>query len=303
MGGDIWVESELGHGSTFSFTVQLKCGDTKHEKLLSEDVNWNNIKIFAVDDDPMILEFFEEISENLNIECGVAASGEEAVKMLEEKNDYDIYFIDWKLPGMNGIDLAGIINKKLADKHIIIIVSAMDWDIIESEARSAGANKYLPKPLFQSSIVNIIDECLRRGETAAGNSDNNEEDDFSVYTLLLVEDVEINREILMTLLEPTHVRIDCAENGVQALEMYSEFPDKYDLILMDVQMPEMDGYEATRRIRSLRTRTAKEIPIIAMTANVMTEDVERCLDSGMNEHVGKPFNIDEVLNILRKYLT
>jgi CheY-like chemotaxis protein/anti-sigma regulatory factor (Ser/Thr protein kinase) len=127
-------------------------------------------------------------------------------------------------------------------------------------------------------------------------------DDFSGYSLLLVDDVDINREIVLTLLEPTNIYVECAENGIQALRMFEKAPDKYDMIFMDVQMPEMDGYEATRRIRALEAPQAKSIPIVATTANVFREDIEKCLEAGMNVHIGKPLDFNEVLEILRKYL-
>jgi CheY-like chemotaxis protein len=127
-------------------------------------------------------------------------------------------------------------------------------------------------------------------------------DNFKDYHLLLAEDVEINREIVLALLEPTKLQIDCAENGAIALRMFTEAPDRYDLIFMDVQMPEMDGYEATSRIRALGTPHAREIPIIAMTANVFREDIENCLKAGMNDHIGKPLDIKDAISKLRKYL-
>jgi CheY-like chemotaxis protein len=127
-------------------------------------------------------------------------------------------------------------------------------------------------------------------------------DDFTGKRILLAEDVEINREIVLALLEPTQAEIVCAENGAEAVRLFSETPEKYDLIFMDVQMPEMDGYDATRQIRSLDSSNAKTVPIIAMTANVFKDDIERCLDSGMNGHVGKPLDFDEVLGQMRRYL-
>jgi len=153
----------------------------------------------------------------------------------------------------------------------------------------------------------------RRGAEAASecpDPDNRQTDEaksmnlngiFAGRRMLLVEDVEINREIVQTLLEPTKLEIDCAENGAEAVRKFTEAPLRYDLIFMDIQMPEMDGYEATQRIRSFNNPRAKEIPIIAMTANVFREDIERCLDAGMNGHVGKPVNFDEVIGKLRFY--
>jgi signal transduction histidine kinase/CheY-like chemotaxis protein len=157
----------------------------------------------------------------------------------------------------------------------------------------------------------IFTFCARHGvndgQTPLGDSEQHgetspESDDFGAYRILLAEDVEINREIVLALLEPTGMDVDCAENGAMALSLFEASPDSYDMIFMDVQMPEMDGYEATRRIRALGTAKAKSIPIIAMTANVFREDVEKCLEAGMNDHLGKPIDFDEVLGKLRSYL-
>jgi CheY-like chemotaxis protein len=136
----------------------------------------------------------------------------------------------------------------------------------------------------------------------AENGEENSSDNFSDYCMLLAEDVEINREIVLALLEPTGLTIDCAENGREALQMFSDAPGKYNLLLMDLQMPEMDGYEATRRIRSLEIPQARNIPIVAMTANVFLEDIKKCLAAGMNDHLGKPLDINEVTKKLRTYL-
>jgi CheY-like chemotaxis protein len=191
------------------------------------------------------------------------------------------------------------------------MISAADLNAIEDEARTAGVDKFLPKPLFPSAIADLINECLGvKNLTPQDGGDPKVMDSFTGRRLLLAEDVEINREIVMILLEPTGMEIDCAENGAEALKIYSEKPDHYDLILMDIQMPEMDGYEATRRIRALESKLREKgtlrkpegIPILAMTANVFREDIERCLAAGMNGHVGKPLNLEEVLVSLRKYL-
>jgi CheY-like chemotaxis protein len=160
-----------------------------------------------------------------------------------------------------------------------------------------------------SFIFTIQAEGGENEEAGADTADNiqfDQVDDLTNYCILLAEDVEINREIVLTLLEPTHLTIDCAENGQEALQMFCEFPSKYDMIFMDVQMPEMDGYESTRQIRAFeQTHTqasAKQIPIVAMTANVFREDIEKCIASGMNGHVGKPLDISEVLKKLHEYL-
>ena len=303
MGGTIWIESELGKGAKFLFTVQLKRGSGEKKRLFDNSVNWNNVRIFAVDDEPEIREFFTAVSENLGIFCTVAASGEEAAELIEENDRYNIYFLDWKLPGMSGIELARKIHDKSLRNSIVTIFSSADWHFIEDEARGAGVRKFLSKPLFPSAIVDIINESIGAKDETTQSKAPGYSDDFGGHTILLAEDVEINREIVTALFEPMHLNIDCAENGAEAFRMYSESPDKYDMIFMDIQMPEMDGYEATRKIRALNTPKAKTVPIIAMTANVFREDIEKRLEAGMDGHVGKPLDFDEVTANLRTYLS
>ena len=304
MGGEIWVESEPGKGTKFLFTVLLKPDRQQPERMLTEGVNWSNIRIFAVDDEPEIREFFMDLAASWEISCTVAASGEEAAKLLENNDTYDIYFLDWMLPGINGIKLAEKIREKSQRKSIIVMFSSIDWSVIEDEAHEAGVEKFINKPLFPSKIMEFINQCIGIEDTADQNIKKEAAPDiFSGCRILLAEDVEINREIIIALLEPTAVEIDWAENGEDAVRMFSESPEKYQMIFMDVQMPKMDGYEATRRIRALDIPHSKKIPIVAMTANVFKEDIEQCLLSGMNGHIGKPVNFDEVLVMLRKYLT
>ena len=155
---------------------------------------------------------------------------------------------------------------------------------------------------FTVRLERGIDEA-EEAEDRDGGIGYSEIDSFEGYKILLTEDIEINREIVLSLLEPASVAIDCAANGAEAVELFSASPEKYDMIFMDVQMPEMDGYEATRRIRALDAPNAKSIPIVAMTANVFREDIEKCRAAGMDDHVGKPVNFDEVLSKMRKYLT
>jgi len=302
MDGEIWVESEPGKGSKFIFTFFMKRDTEAKKRLLDESVNWENIRIFVVDDEAEIREFFTIVADSLEISCTVAASGEEAAELLSKDDDYSIYFIDWKLPGMNGIELARQIQTKSEQNSIAIIFSSVDWNTIEDEANDAGVDKFLPKPLFPSVIADVINAYINTKDELHSGDDTGQTDDFTGYSILLADDVEINREIVVSLLEPTNITVDCAENGKQAVHMFKDAPDKYDMIFMDIQMPEMDGYGATRQIRSLGVTQAKTVPIIAMTANVFREDIEKCLDAGMNGHIGKPIDIDEVLKELRQYL-
>jgi len=184
---------------------------------------------------------------------------------------------------------------------------AISKNIIELMGGRIWLKSELGKGSVFSFVVTVGHLPENQGAAVQSETQNEEENllldtDLSGRHILLVEDVEINREIVITLLEPTHLQIDCAENGREAVRMFRENPEKYDLILMDVQMPEMDGYEATRQIRAMGTPHASAIPVIATTANVYREDIEKCLEAGMNGHVGKPLDIDEVLRVIRKHL-
>ncbi|MDR1596544.1 MAG: response regulator [Treponema sp.] len=299
MDGRIWIASELGKGSTFAFTIQIKRGAEKGG-LLGPGVNWNNVRLLAVDDDPDIRAYFLDLAQQLNLHCDTASDGNEALAFIEQKGPYNIYFVDWKMPGMDGVELSRRIKERRLETSVVIMISAAEWNTVMDEARQAGVDKFLSKPLFPSAIADCINECLGTENALADKSNPRQIDRFDGYRLLLAEDIDINQEIVLTLLEPTAIAIDTAENGREAVEKYSRNPDKYDMIFMDIQMPEMDGYEATRRIRALEF--GKEVPIIAMTANVFREDIERCLEAGMNGHVGKPLDLDEVLIKLRTYL-
>ncbi|MDR2181132.1 MAG: response regulator, partial [Treponema sp.] len=303
MGGRIWVESEAGKGSRFFFTVRMKKG--KGERgALSPHADWNNIRILAVDDEKDVLEYFGEIARRFKLACDTAAGSEEAIALIEKNDGYDIYFIDWRMPGMDGIALTRFIKSVRKDRpSVVIMISANEWTSIEDEAKAAGVDKFLAKPLFPSAIADCINSCLGFAGIREKEQPGIGLIKFPGKRILLAEDIEINREIVLALLEPADLVIDCAANGQQALDMFRKAPDTYDMILMDVQMPEMDGHEATRRIRALEVPAAKTVPIIAMTANVFREDVEKCLASGMNGHVGKPLDFGEVLKKLAEYLS
>ena len=302
MGGDIWVESVPDQGSKFCFTILLKQDGKENYRLPDLHDDLANTRIFTADEDPEILKFFSSFSDSYGIPCTAAKSGKEALEAFENGDEYDIFFLDWELPDMTGIELAEKIRSKSADTPIVFIFSSADWLAVEDKARMAGFDKFLPKPLFPSAVIDIIKECTSPESTEKQALAPVYSDDFSGYTILLAEDIDINREIVMELLEPTLVDVVCAENGIQAIELFSKAPEKYDLIFMDIQMPEMDGFEATRNIRSLDEPHAKAIPIIAMTANVFREDIDKCLDAGMNSHVGKPLDFDEVVRQLRRFL-
>ena len=302
MGGKIRVESEPGNGSKFIFTVLLKRDTKENKRALIAGTGGSSLRIFVADDETEICSFFTAFSENRGISCTTAANGEEALAALERDETYDVCFLDWLLPGIDGAAFAQKVREKSDAPAIVIIYSSADWAEIEEKALAADIDKFLLKPLLPSAVVDMINICTGVGKSAGQESELSCADDFSGYSILLAEDIEINREIVLALLEPMFLQIDCAENGAQAVKQFMEEPEKYSLIFMDVQMPEMDGFEATRAIRALDLPLAKTIPIIAMTANVFREDIEKCMEVGMNGHVGKPLDFDEVLAQIRRYL-
>ncbi|MCL2817161.1 MAG: response regulator [Clostridiales bacterium] len=297
MGGEIWIESELGKGATFAFTVKLECLENKNHVI----PDLKNLRLLAVDDDRVILNFFVKVAGRHGALCHVAEGAEEALRLRKENGPYNIYFVDYAMPGMNGMELTRLLKEKDGGKAYVILFSSTEWNAIEAEAMNVGINDFLLKPLFPSSIVDSVKQYLG-AEQSRETGEKNTSTTFEGFCVLLVEDIEINREIVLTMLEDTRLSIDCAENGLIAVQMFTADPEKYDAIFMDIQMPEMDGYTATEKIRSFGHPKAKAIPIIAMTANAFREYIEKCLAVGMNNHVGKPINFDEVLETLRKHL-
>ncbi|MDR2477584.1 MAG: response regulator [Treponema sp.] len=305
MGGSIHVVSELGKGAAFIFTVQMQESVGQLEELIVPD-DWSAIRVLVVDDDPDIREYFADIAGRVGFFCDTAANGLEALEKIEKNGAYAIYFVDWKMPGLDGIELTRRIKSDSGDQSVVIMISAVDWNMVEANAKQAGVDNFLSKPLFPSGVAECISRCLKKGEQGdpLEQKDGETAMQFTGRKILLAEDVDINREIVMTLLEPTGLAIDCAENGKEAVQLFTQAPDSYDMIFMDVQMPEMDGYEATRRIRFFEEETGrKTVPIIAMTANVFKEDIEQCLTAGMNGHVGKPLDFNDVMDKLNQFLS
>lgn len=304
MGGEIWVKSEEGKGATFSFTVRAAVGSRRNIRALPDGPEWGNFSLLLVCGNAKVLEYFSGMMEKLGLESESASSGEEAVALMHERGGYDLFFVDWRIGDIDGVELARQIKDWDTDQKVVLLATPAEWDKLLANGKIVSADKILSKPILPSAITACIAECLaperqaEQDDTLEGGSG----DDYSGRIILLAEDVEVNREILLALLEDTGVTIDCAENGAEAVSMFRENPGRYEMVFMDVQMPEMDGYEATRVIRAMEVSGAKEIPIVAMTANVFREDVEACRQAGMNDHVGKPLNLEEVLDKLRRYL-
>ena len=301
MDGSIWVESELGEGTNVLFTIRLLRGAEDQEVQLDPEINTDEIDLLMVDDDLDTLMFFKESAESLGVAYDTAGNETDAISKISGSDRRTICFVSWYMRGLSAIELAGTIRRLGKNTTVVFMINNTDWSVIFESANDAGVTKYLAKPLFITSFTNCINECVSK---KPGESDALTEQtaDFSEFNILLVEDVEINREIVLTLLEPTNLKIDCAENGVEAVRMFTATPLKYDMIFMDIQMPEMDGFTATRRIRESGLIRAREIPIVAMTANAFQEDIDKCMEAGMNEHIGKPVNIDHVIAALERNL-
>lgn len=300
MHGSIRVESEVGKGTTF--TVELPF-EASGQATVSDSAHIQHLRALVVDDDPSAREYTSIVLKRIGLQYDTADSGVMALDKIhvsmEDKNPYDVCFIDWKMDGMNGLELTQKIRESVDNEPLIIIVSAYDLNEVEDEARVAGADMFVPKPLFQSTVFNLL-MSLSGGkikkETAASDHF-----DFTGHKVLLAEDIDFNREVAVELLEMVHMDVDCAVNGQEAVELFEKSaPGTYDAILMDVQMPVMDGYEATKAIRKLSHPEAKSMQIYAMTANAFTEDVSAALSAGMNGHIAKPIDTQILYEMLQK---
>ncbi len=298
--GTIGVDSKVGQGSCFHFTLQAPVGVSTSDKKLGEGVDWDKVHIMVVDDSPEVLDYFVEVAEIAGFHCTTAESGRRALEILNTgETEYLILFIDWRMPEMDGIELTRRIREAFSKHIIVIMISAVQWESIEQEAKEAGVDHFIGKPLLPSMIIDCLNQRLAaQTELQRKPGVKRNYNLFTGRRALLAEDVEINREILLAMLEDTGIDIECAENGRIAVDKFKQNPDAFDIILMDIQMPQLNGYEATKEIRLIDHDAARNIPIVAMTANVFKEDVEACLACGMNAHVGKPIDLDELIKTL-----
>ncbi|GHU64559.1 hypothetical protein AGMMS49983_10530 [Clostridia bacterium] len=303
MGGTLNVDSVAGEGSTFSFVVGVKKARAFGGQSLPQNVNWVNLRVLAVDDSAEARMHFDATAEALDFACDTAKDAREALEMIERADPgYDIIFADWKMPGMDGLEFAKEIKRRGAGHAVVVMISSSEWSEIADRAKEAGVDGFIPKPLFTSALTDMINNLMAQpgDESEVGSEES--EHEFEGVHILLVEDVDINREIVESLFEETGAIITSAENGLEAVEKFAETPGLYDVIFMDIHMPVKDGYAAAREIRAMDIPRAKTIPIIAMTANVFKKDVDKCLACGMNDHVGKPIDIEEVFVKLRRQL-
>ena len=308
MDGKIWVESEPGKGSTFIFDVRLKHSNQQNDLIMYENSQLSGIKLLMVDPEADSRKNFGTVANSIGItNIDVTENVEQAVKLAgkarEQMKPYDVAFVDYSLAKEENVQFIKNSAFSINSNNIVIISSFLNWNKIESVLHDFGIHKFIPKPVFPSSIFNAIKDVtsgIDRGFSTTSR-EMAEVPDFSGISLLLADDIEINREIFISLLEDTGIKIDVAENGQVAVEKFKENPGKYDIIIMDVQMPVMDGHEATKTIRSLALERAGKIPIVAMTANAFKEDIELCLKSGMNDHLSKPINVEAIMDKITAY--
>jgi signal transduction histidine kinase/CheY-like chemotaxis protein len=305
MGGGIWVESELGNGATFIFEVSVKWGGMKYDY---RDIGaGTDLRLLVADDNSDVTDYFASMLASYSMKCDIAHSGAEALALIADaaKADapYDIIFLDWTMPVMNGADTAREINAA-GYPGVIVMISAKDWADMEDAMLPLGVTNFIAKPVLPSmlydKIVQLTDKALAMRKGHNGRPAANGRHDWTGKRLLLVEDIEINREIMMGILEETGIEIVCSENGLEAVRRF-EAGESYDLVLMDVQMPVLDGIGATKRIRTMGCSSAGKVPIVAMTANAFKEDIQQCLDAGMNGHIAKPIEIDSLMAALESY--
>lgn len=258
-----------------------------------------------VDDDISACRNISKMLHDVGMRSEWCTSGKEAVIRTEDAMSlgdlFKVYIIDWIMPDMNGIETTRRIRRIVGDQAPIIVLTAYDWSDIEEEARAAGVTAFVSKPLFPSDLRSVLNKCCNMPAEAPAAQEKTY--DFSSKKILLVEDNEMNREIAQEILEEAGFVIDTAEEGTIAVEkMRDAKPGQYDLILMDVQMPIMNGYEATKAIRKLDDPEKANIPIIAMTANAFEEDRQEAIKAGMNEHLAKPINVPKLLSTIAEIM-
>lgn len=300
MHGAISATSEKGVGTTF--TVDIPFGITD-DVILADPQTLRHIRMLIVDDDDYMREYVASILEDMGVRYETAADGNEALHLLreaaEQKDPFHACFLDWRMPEMDGMEVAKEIRDHISKDILTIIISAYDLSEVREEAESIGIDQFISKPLFQSSIYNVLAGIS--GKRSFTVSAEKETYDFTGRRALLAEDFDLNREVAVDLLSLVSLETDCAVNGREAVEKFTaSAPGTYDIIFMDIQMPEMDGYEAIRRIRASSHPQAKTIPIYAMTANAFAEDVASSLSAGANGHIAKPIDSKALYQLIHK---
>ncbi|MBQ6362777.1 MAG: response regulator [Lachnospiraceae bacterium] len=298
LGGTIDCQSRQGEGTTFTVVLDIPVADRQRDDMQLEPVD-----VLIVDNDESVLQATADALASLGASAELAGSGLEALGMIEHRHlagqDYNVIIIDWKMPEMDGLETTRRIRSQIGTDVPILLASAYDWSDIEEQAQAAGANGFVNKPLFRSTLYDKINDLI--GKESASIEPEDDYSDLQGLNILVAEDNDVNWEIISALLSMFGITTERAENGRICLDkMRAAEKDRYTLIFMDVQMPEMNGLEATRAIRKLDDPWASSIPIIAMTADAFSENVTECLNAGMNGHIAKPIDIKLVIKEIRR---
>lgn len=308
MKGDIWVESEVDKGSRFIFTAKFSSPIQRSKKSQGPSKDLEGMHILLVDDNQATLDILQDALESLSFEVSQAVSGEDALDILDQSQEkpFELIFMDWKMPGLDGIETSKRIKKKtiLQPPPKIIMLTAYGGEEVMTQAQELTLDGFLVKPVTPSSLLNAIMEAFGKGarqkiRTAVKSGTDSElSEEIQGANILLVEDNKINQEVASEVLEQAGLVVTIVNNGQEALDALET--NDYDCVLMDLQMPVMDGYEATRNIR--KNTQFKALPVIAMTANAMSGDKEKCLDAGMNDHVAKPIDTHQLFSALNRWI-
>lgn len=301
MKGSIEVQSEPGKGTEFHITLDLEKADTKEE-----DMKLPPWRMLVVDNNEELCESAVCSLKEIGIDAQWVANGKTAVEMAkkyhEEQNPFEIVLLDWKMPDMDGLHTAREMRKHLGEEVSILIISAYDWSEIEEEAAEAGVQGFIAKPLFKSNLFLGLKRYMLDESEKEEKEESDFHNSFAGKKILLAEDNDLNWEIAEDLLSEAGFELERAENGKICVEKFEQsVQGYYDVVLMDIRMPIMNGYDAARAIRTSGRPDAK-LPIIAMTADAFSDDIQRCLDCGMNEHVAKPIDVNRLTQLLKKYL-
>ena len=298
MEGSIDCQSEQGKGTTFTVILDLPVADRQRDEMVLDPMD-----ILIVDDDEILLDTAVDTLESLGVTAEHASSGLEALGMITHRHqagrDYSVVILDWKMPDLDGIETIHRIRNEVGVGTPILLISAYDWSDIEDKAKEAGADGFVSKPLFRSKLYDTINTLL--GTESKSVEPENDYSDIAGMNILIAEDNDINWEIISAMLGMFGITTERAENGRICVEKMRQAAEgSYALIFMDIQMPEMNGLEATRTIRKLEDPWASSIPIIAMTADAFSENVTECLNAGMNGHIAKPIDIKLVIKEIRR---
>ena len=298
LGGTIECQSEEGKGTVFTVVLDIPVADRQREEMKFEPID-----ILIVDDDEIMLQTTSDTLQSLGASVEQAQSGSQALEMIAGRHDsgkdYDVIIVDWKMPEMDGLETIKQIRSKAGTTIPILLISAYDWSDIEDKAKEAGANGFVSKPLFASTLYDRINALI--GNESASHEPEDDYSDLQGLRILVAEDNDINWEIISYMLSTFGISTDRAKNGQICVDMISAAEEgSYELIFMDVQMPQMNGLDATRAIRKLDDPWAASIPIIAMTADAFSENVTECLNAGMNGHIAKPIDVKLVIREIRR---